>query len=151
MRPVAPLAFQKCVKGYAEARGDLPQKSQRRVGARSFDLREGGAAHAALCGELIEGKIPLLAQGAQSVGHLSSERGRADRQYTLRVSRGRMSIEEQAAPEADARISGPEREWVKAFGEDAASADLDVDGDRRLAEALLGGLAAEELRTAAVA
>jgi DNA-binding HxlR family transcriptional regulator len=66
-----------------------------------------------------------------------SSRGRADRQYTLRVSRGRMSIEEQAAPEADTRISGSEQEWIEALSPNGSTTSLAVEGDARLAEAVL--------------
>lgn len=77
--------------------------------------------------------------------------GERDKHYVLAVEDGVVRYSEREIGEADATISGPEKEWVQAFGEDGPSARLDVHGDRRLAEALLGGLAAEELRSAAVA
>jgi DNA-binding HxlR family transcriptional regulator len=77
--------------------------------------------------------------------------GETDRHYVLSVADGTVRYDEREAPDAEARVQGSEGEWIKAFGEDADAARLDVSGDRRLAETLLGGLAADELRTAAVA
>jgi DNA-binding HxlR family transcriptional regulator len=64
---------------------------------------------------------------------------------------GTLTYEERGAPDADARISGPERAWVEAFGPDGSWTELDIEGDRRLAETLLQGLGATAARDAAVA
>jgi DNA-binding HxlR family transcriptional regulator len=66
-----------------------------------------------------------------------SSRGRADRIYTMRLGRGRMAIEEQGAPDADARISGDERAWIDAFSPGAMRAGLAIEGDERLASSVL--------------
>jgi HxlR-like helix-turn-helix len=64
------------------------------------------------------------------------------REYVLRAEGGRVEVEEREAPDADARIAGPERAWVAALGPDGDRAGLKISGDRRLAEALLAGIAA---------
>ena len=61
------------------------------------------------------------------------------------------SYEERSAPEADARIEGPERAWVEAFGLDASRTELEISGDAAVAERLLDFLAAVAVRAAAVA
>jgi DNA-binding HxlR family transcriptional regulator len=66
-----------------------------------------------------------------------SSRGRADRHYTLRITRGHMTIEEQAAPDAEARISGSEQDWIEALSPNGSRASLAVEGDDRLADAVL--------------
>jgi hypothetical protein len=71
--------------------------------------------------------------------------------YVLRVTDGAISYEERTAPEADARISGPERAWVEALGPDASHTELEITGDHALAEAVLAGLATPSAREAAVA
>ena len=79
---------------------------------------------------------------------------RSDRRpttYVLRVIDGAIAYEEHAAPEADARITGPERAWVEALGPDASHTELDIAGDHALAEAMLAGLATASARAAAVA
>jgi hypothetical protein len=52
---------------------------------------------------------------------------------------------------ADAHVSGPERAWVEAFGPDGSRTELEVTGDRRLAESVLDSLAAVTVRHTAVA
>jgi DNA-binding HxlR family transcriptional regulator len=74
------------------------------------------------------------------------------KQYLLRAAGGgHLEFEERAAPEADAHVFGPERAWVEALGPDASRTELEIKGDRRLAAALLDGLAAVVARDAAVA
>jgi DNA-binding HxlR family transcriptional regulator len=74
-----------------------------------------------------------------------------ERHYLLTARRGRVGIEERAAPEADARISGPERAWVDALGPDASRTELEIAGDATLASAFLDALAPLAVRDAAVA
>ncbi len=71
--------------------------------------------------------------------------------YVLRVIDGTVAYEERSAPEADARISGPERAWVEAFGLDGSRTELEISGDTRLAEAVLDDVAAIAARQSAVA
>jgi DNA-binding HxlR family transcriptional regulator len=73
------------------------------------------------------------------------------RRYVLIAKRGRVEIAERSAPEADARIAGPERAWIEALGPDASRTELEITGNRDLAEAFLDALAAETVREAAVA
>ena len=73
------------------------------------------------------------------------------KRYVLREHRGSLEIEERSAPDAEARISGPERAWIEALGLDGSRSGLEVAGDRHLAEALLDGLNAVTARVAAVA
>ena len=60
-----------------------------------------------------------------------------ERHYTLRVARGRMTIEEQATPDADARITGSEQDWITALSPNGSRSGLAVEGDERLADAML--------------
>ncbi len=73
------------------------------------------------------------------------------KRYTLTAEHGRMSITERSAPEADAKIAGPERAWVEALGPDASRTELEVSGSRALADAFLDALAPVAVRVAAVA
>ena len=50
---------------------------------------------------------------------------------------GRVEISEHPEGEPDALVTGTQAEWVRALGPDGALAELDVRGDRALAEALL--------------
>ena len=71
--------------------------------------------------------------------------------HALHVAEGGFTYEERSAPEADARIAGPERAWVEAFGIDTSRTELEMSGDRRLAAAVLDALAPVTLRHTAVA
>jgi DNA-binding HxlR family transcriptional regulator len=71
--------------------------------------------------------------------------------HVLRLDDGHVIYEERSAPEADARVSGPERAWVEAFGLDASRTELEIDGDPNLAQRLLDFLSAVAVREAAVA
>jgi DNA-binding HxlR family transcriptional regulator len=71
--------------------------------------------------------------------------------YVVHLLDGAVAYEERNAPEADAHVSGPERAWVEAFGPDASRTELEISGDRRLAESVLDGLSAVTVSHAAVA
>jgi DNA-binding HxlR family transcriptional regulator len=71
--------------------------------------------------------------------------------HVLSVEQGHVVYQERSAPEADARISGPERAWVEAFGLDASRTELEIEGDAALGEGLLDFLSAVAVRQAAVA
>jgi DNA-binding HxlR family transcriptional regulator len=71
--------------------------------------------------------------------------------HVLRIGSGHVSYEERGAPEADARIAGPERAWVEAFGIDGSRTELELGGDAQLAAYVLDWLAAVAVRDAAVA
>jgi DNA-binding HxlR family transcriptional regulator len=77
--------------------------------------------------------------------------GQAVDSYVLRIGDGMVGYEERTAPEADARIEGPERAWIEAFGLDGSRTELEISGDVRLAEAVLDDVAALASRQSAVA
>jgi DNA-binding HxlR family transcriptional regulator len=72
-----------------------------------------------------------------------------NRAYTLVCERAGVRIEERAAPEARARVSGTERAWIEAFGPSSSRVDLDIEGDRALANQVLDGFSAAVNRSAA--
>jgi DNA-binding HxlR family transcriptional regulator len=90
----------------------------------------------------LHGTVELAVSGAAA--GLAAE-------HVLRVEDGELVYEQRAAPEADTRISGPERAWVEALGLDASRTELEVEGDHALADGLLDFLAAVTVRDAAVA
>jgi DNA-binding HxlR family transcriptional regulator len=70
------------------------------------------------------------------------------RAYTLVLERGRVRIEERTAPEARARVSGTERAWIEALGPAGSRVDLDIEGDRGIANLVLDGFSAVATGTA---
>ncbi len=62
-----------------------------------------------------------------------------------------MTYVERSAPEADARIAGPERAWIDALGPEQSRSDLKVTGDAKLANALLDALSPVAVADAKVA
>jgi DNA-binding HxlR family transcriptional regulator len=74
------------------------------------------------------------------------------RRYLLRAADGSLEIEEQPEDvDEDARVSGPQRAWIEAFGPDGDRSGLRFSGDRGLAESLLDGISAVKLRTSQAA
>jgi DNA-binding HxlR family transcriptional regulator len=73
------------------------------------------------------------------------------KRYVLTAQRGRAELAERSAPEADARISGPERAWIEALGPHASRTELEVIGDQEIADAFLDALAPRAVQDAAVA
>jgi DNA-binding HxlR family transcriptional regulator len=73
------------------------------------------------------------------------------KRYVLTSRGGHVDLAERSAPEADARIAGPERAWVEALGPDASRTELEVTGDPAIAEAFLEALAPLAVRDASVA
>ncbi|MDX6671680.1 MAG: hypothetical protein QOI91_2043 [Solirubrobacteraceae bacterium] len=69
------------------------------------------------------------------------------REYRLRAKGGRVEIEESRPEtkaddsEPDVRVKGPHGAWVSALGPDGDRSGLKIEGDRRLADALLDGIA----------
>lgn len=61
------------------------------------------------------------------------------RHYTMVCHGDRIELEERSAPGARARISGSERSWIEALGPAGARADLEIEGDRSLANLVLDG------------
>jgi DNA-binding HxlR family transcriptional regulator len=106
-------------------------------------------------GEAIDiGAILRAASGIATNGAVPSgtveltvaTRGRPERHYALHVDRGRMTISEQPAPAAHARVSGDEAAWVEAFSPGGSRAGLAFEGDEGLA-----GLVLDACGSAAVA
>jgi DNA-binding HxlR family transcriptional regulator len=93
--------------------------------------------------------VPASLRGTVELAVLRPAEG--VKHYTLRAGDGAIGFQERATPEADARVFGPERAWVEALGPDASRTELEIEGDRRLAEAMLDTLASVALRGAAVA
>jgi DNA-binding HxlR family transcriptional regulator len=107
-----------------------------------------GAILRAACG------VPVPARAAAGAVELTvSSRGRADRHYSMRVARGRMTIEEQPASDCDARVSGDEAAWIDAFSPGGSRGGLTFDGDPELAANVLDacGTAADAADAVAVA
>ena len=69
------------------------------------------------------------------------------RRYTLSVAGGGVQISERAAPDAEARVSGSEADWIQALGPESDQASLRIDGDERLARMLLDGLSVVDGRS----
>ena len=69
------------------------------------------------------------------------ERGSDARHHLLTLDGGRIEIAEREAPEADVRVRGSEQAWIAALGPQADRSGLTVEGDGRLADALLESLA----------
>ena len=65
----------------------------------------------------------------------------AQRTYLLTARRGTVTVEEHDDEDADARVSGPQKAWIAAFGPEASRSGLKIEGNKKLAEALLDELA----------
>jgi len=78
----------------------------------------------------VEGTVDLLVDGRGT--------DEPDRLFRLESQDGHVEITESPDGEADAFVSGTHVEWIRALGPDGSLAELDVRGDRMLAEALLG-------------
>jgi DNA-binding HxlR family transcriptional regulator len=85
-------------------------------------------------------ELPMDASGAVELAV-------GQRTYTLVCEHGGVRIEERPAPEARARVSGSERAWIEALGPTSARVDLDIEGDRGLANMVLDGFSAIPTRT----
>jgi DNA-binding HxlR family transcriptional regulator len=82
----------------------------------------------------MEGSVDLLVEGDSEA---------PERRYRLTATRGRVEISEH--PPADrpaATVSGTQEAWVRALGPDGSSDALSFEGNRGLADALLGGFTA---------
>jgi DNA-binding HxlR family transcriptional regulator len=73
------------------------------------------------------------------------------RHYALRIAEGDATVSERAAPEADASITGAQRDWIDAVGPATDREALQVSGDERLARVVLDGVTAPSFRHARVA
>jgi DNA-binding HxlR family transcriptional regulator len=114
------------------------------------------AGEAVDVGAILRAAAGLTPHGRARAGLVEvvvSTRGRADRHYAMRVSRGSMTIEERPAPDADASVSGTEAAWIDAFSPAADRRGLTVTGDQLLADSVLEacGVAAASTSASAVA
>jgi hypothetical protein len=70
--------------------------------------------------------------------------------YALTLSSGRISIDEQPAETADARVRGPQLAWVAALSPDAVTDALDITGDEALATGFLAMIAPNAVQNASI-
>jgi hypothetical protein len=78
----------------------------------------------------LDGTVDLLVNGRGT--------DQPDRLYRLEAQDGRVSITENPEGGADALVVGTEPEWIRALGPDGSLDELEVRGERMLADALLG-------------
>jgi DNA-binding HxlR family transcriptional regulator len=62
--------------------------------------------------------------------------------YSITVARKAVTIAERPTEDAAARISGAEADWIEALGPPGDLSGLQITGDERLAELVLGGVGA---------
>jgi hypothetical protein len=90
--------------------------------------------------------------GVRGTIELTVRRPNGDlKRYVLSEAGETLAVEERSAPEADAKITGSERAWVEALSPDTDRSELEIQGDQRLATALLDGLSVAAARDAQVA
>ncbi len=61
--------------------------------------------------------------------------------YAVSAQDGTLRYSERPSPEAHARVRGPERAWIEAFGPADSRTELEIDGDAGLAESVLDAVA----------
>jgi hypothetical protein len=74
-----------------------------------------------------------------------------DRLYALSSSEGTVTISEQPAEAADARVVGSVRAWIAALGPEASTHGLQFSGSRAIADAMIAGFRHAAARAAAAA
>jgi DNA-binding HxlR family transcriptional regulator len=79
-----------------------------------------------------KGSVELLVRG---------DRG-GDRSYVMTLGGGNVAISEQPAETVDAKVTGSIKEWVRALGPETDTGALQFEGDRGLADQLLGSFTA---------
>ncbi len=89
-----------------------------------------------------DGVVELIVEG---------EGRQPDRSYVMTAAAGEVTISEQPAEHADARVVGRVRAWVAALGPEGSISELEVTGSRPLAEAVLAGFVGAGAGAAAVA
>jgi hypothetical protein len=78
----------------------------------------------------LEGSVDLLVNGRGT--------DKPDRLYRLEALDGHVAISEHPDGEADSLVIGTESEWIRALGPDGSLGELEIRGDRLLAESLVG-------------
>jgi DNA-binding HxlR family transcriptional regulator len=111
--------------------------------------REGEAIDIGAILRLAPGLVRLPGSTSGTVACVVEDADRRD--YALVVERGRVTIEEREAPDADATLSGTQRAWIDAFAPDGSLQALKIEGNRELAEAVLTALRNETARQAVAA
>ncbi|MBW3609213.1 MAG: helix-turn-helix transcriptional regulator [Actinobacteria bacterium] len=71
--------------------------------------------------------------------------------YAISVAGGAVTIAEQPAPDASARVAGTEADWIEALGPVADRGGLQVTGDERLAMVVLDAIGATAQRASRAA
>jgi HxlR-like helix-turn-helix len=75
-----------------------------------------------------------------------------ERRYRITAAGGQVAVSERDAPDgAAAVVSGQTTAWVRALGPDGSPDELEISGNRSLAEALLAGFTTAAARRAAAA
>ena len=90
---------------------------------------------------LAPGMLAPLKSLSGSVSLEATGKHGAQRTYLLTARRGTVTVEERDDEGADARVSGPQKAWIAAFGPEASRSGLKIEGNKKLAEALLDELA----------
>jgi DNA-binding HxlR family transcriptional regulator len=91
----------------------------------------------------LEGAVDLIVEGDAEV---------PERHYLVSIGGGQVEIAERNRNgEPTATIAGPVTAWVRALGPDGDTGDLEVTGNRGLADALLSGFSDAARRNAAAA
>ena len=67
--------------------------------------------------------------------------------YAITLTRGNVTLAEQRAPDAAARIAAAEADWIEALGPAGDRSGLDITGDERLASVVLDAITATAART----
>ena len=93
--------------------------------------------------DAVEGEIELSVTNGRRDGGPAT--------YTVMLSPQHVEVAERPGDRPTARISGDMSAWVKAFAPDRDDGDLTIDGNRSLAETLLGWLAQRDVPVAATA
>ncbi len=95
--------------------------------------------------------LPRSARGAVELV-VEGDRG-GDRSYVVSLAGGHATISErpEAGEQADARVSGSIRAWIRALGPEGEAAELAYSGNRSLADAVVGAFASEAAAAAAAA
>jgi DNA-binding HxlR family transcriptional regulator len=87
------------------------------------------------------GKVELTVRGDTPGGEPAS--------YAIGLAGDRATIAERPEPGADARVTGTQTAWIAALSPTGDRDELEITGDRALAEQLLDALAASERHQAA--
>ena len=108
--------------------------------------REGEAIDIGAILRIAPGLVDAPAALSGTVELVVTGTGGARRAYAIVVRRGETTIAEQEAPDATARISGSEADWIEALGPAADRGALGIEGDERIAKVVLEGIGATAAR-----